>query len=284
MERVLHLLTAWGGVASASQFAGAGVTRRALGAALESGAVERLRRGWFALATLPVDERRAVALGGVLTCASALAARGLWVLESERLHVAVPPHASERSAPPGVVLHWRSWDGCGHESGSLDGLRASLLHLLACVPPEDALMTLDSAVNSGAISLDDLLALKALAPTTRGWVLGEVDGGCQSGSETRVRRLGQRLRVVVRTQVEIERVGHVDVVFGERLVLETDGRTFHSGSAQIEEDYRRSLELAAQGYLCIRLSTKQVLQTWGRTETVIRALVDRREHLWGVRR
>lgn len=284
MERVLQILTECGGVASSGQLTAAGATRRGLQAALDAGVAVRLRRGWIGLAALPAAEKRAVACGGILTCASALAARGLWVLESGRLHVAVPRHASERRAPRDVVLHWRSWEGCGPESGSLDGIRSSLLHLLACVPAEDALMTFDSALHSGSIALDDLTALRPLAPVTRRWVLDEVDGGAASGLETRVRRCGRRLRVVVRTQVLVPGVGRVDVVLGERLVIETDGREFHSGSTQIEEDYRRSLALADQGYLCIRLSTRQVIDDWVRTEAVIARLVARGEHLWRSRR
>lgn len=284
MERVLRILAENGGVASTARLTAAGATRRGVQSALDAGEALRLRRGWVALASLPLAERRAVAAGGILTCASALASRGLWVLESGRLHVAVPSHASERRAARGVVLHWRTWEGAGAESDSLDGVRSSLLHLLACVPPEDALMTFDSAVNSGVIALDDLLALRPLAPVMRRWVFDEIDPGSQSGLETRIRRCGRRLRVAVRTQVSIPGVGRVDVVLGERLVVETDGREFHSGSVQIEEDYRRSLELAARGFLCLRLSSRQVIDDWARTEAVIARSVGRGEHLWRYRR
>jgi len=279
----MHVLAGLDGVATTAQLARAGFTARDLRAAVDSGAVLRLRRGWFALPAVPLDQRCAVAAGGVLSCASGLDARGLWVLETGRLHVAVPPHSSERRAGDGTVLHWRAWEGCGPETSSLDGLRSSLLHLLACVDGENALMTFDSAVNSGAIALDDLLALRGLAPTGKQWVFDEVDPLSQSGLETRVRRCGRRLGVRVRSQVPIPRVGRVDVLLGERLVFEPDGRAFHSGSHQLEEDYRRSLELAAQGYLCIRLSTRQIIASWERTEDVIRGLVQRKEHLWSGR-
>ncbi|PPI20254.1 hypothetical protein C5D34_00350 [Rathayibacter sp. AY1B1] len=284
MERVVQVLAGLDGVATSEQLRRAGVTPRQLRAAVERGAVLRLRRGWYAVPAVPSAQRRAVAAGGVLTCASALSSRGLWVLESEQLHVAVPPHASERRGGNGVLLHRRRWEGCGHETSSLDGLRSSLLHLLACVDGEDALMTFDSAVNSGAVDLDDLLGLRALAPAGKRWVFDEIEPRAQSGLETRVRRCGRRLRVRVRSQVDVPRVGRVDVVLGDRLVLEPDGRAFHSGSHQLEEDYRRSLELAAQGYLCLRLSTRQIVGSWDRTEAVIRGLVRRREHLWSALR
>ncbi|PPG89532.1 hypothetical protein C5C00_05960 [Rathayibacter rathayi] len=279
MERVVEVLAGLGGVATTAQLLRSGISARTVRDAVECGAVLRLRRGWFALPSVPLDERRAVAAGGVLSCASALASRGLWVLDTEQLHVAVPPHSSERRGGNCVLLHWREWEGCGSETPSLDGLRSSLLHLLACVDGEDALMSFDSAVNSGAIDLDDLFALRSRAPAAKRWVFDEVEPGAQSGLETRVRRCGRRLRVRVRSQAAVPRVGRVDVILGERLVFEPDGRAFHSGSHQLEEDYRRSL-----GYLCIRLSTRQIVGSWSETEAVIRGLVRRKEHLWSTRR
>ncbi|AZZ55681.1 type IV toxin-antitoxin system AbiEi family antitoxin domain-containing protein [Rathayibacter iranicus] len=284
MDRLWQVLLEQHGVATTAQFAASGVSVRTLQGAVREGAVLRLRRGWFALPSVSEDERRAVSLGGVLTCGSALSARGLWVLDTGRLHVAVPSHSSERRGGPGVTLHWRRFEGCGVETASLDGVRTSLLHLVSCVDGEDALMTLDSAVNSGTIPLDDLLALRPLASAGRQWVFGEIDPLCQSGLETRIRRCGRRLGVRVRTQVVIRDVGRVDVILGDRLVVEPDGRRFHSGSVQIEEDYRRSLELTAQGYLCLRLSYRQVVSSWERTEAAIAAMLARGEHLWPARR
>ena len=84
----------------------------------------------------------------------------------------------------------------------------------------------------------------------------------------------------VRTQVEISGVGRVDVLIGERLVLELDGRGFHDDDHSFEEDRRRDLELHRLGYVVIRLSYRQVMEQWPRAEQVIRVLVQRRDHMW----
>lgn len=279
MDRLIAALVERAGVASAAQLASAGCTRRMLASAVRDGLVLRLRRGWFALPSVPVAERAAVAAGGVLTCASALAARGVWVLAEGPLHVAVPPNAV-RASSRGVLLHWREWPGCGAETSSRDGVRASVLHTVACLPEEEAVMALDSVLDKGLLRHDDLMELRMLAPVGRRRAFDLVVRGCQSGLETRIRLAAVRLGTRVRAQVEIPGVGRVDNVIGECLVVETDGRAFHSGSFQLEEDYRRTLALLARGFVVMRLSSHQVLHAWPETEASLVRLIRRRQHLW----
>ncbi|MWV59459.1 endonuclease domain-containing protein [Rathayibacter sp. VKM Ac-2754] len=279
MDRILLALAARGGVASARQLASAGCTRHFLELAVRDGLVLRLRRGWFALPSVSIDERRAVAAGGVLTCASALASRKVWVLAERELHVAVAPNAV-RSPARGVRLHWSEWPGCGRESSSRDGIRASILHAVECLPEEEAVMALDSVVDKGLLPYDDLIGLSSLASAGRRRVFDLVVRGCQSGLETRIRLAGMRLRARVRAQVPVEGVGSVDNVIGDCLAVETDGRAFHTGSVQLEEDYRRTLALQARGFVVVRLSSRQVLHEWPATEATLARLVRRRVHLW----
>jgi very-short-patch-repair endonuclease len=279
MEELLVVLAELGGVASAAQLASAGCSRHHLQSALRAGAVLRVRRGWYALASVDPAELAAVRAGGLLTCVSALAARGVWVLSEDALHLAVPPNAV-RSPARGLRLHWREWEGCGPESSSRDGIRACVLHAVACLPEEEAVMALDSVVDKGLLSFEDLMDLRGLAPVGRRRVFDLVVPGCQSGLETRVRLAGVRLGVRVRAQVFVPGVGHVDTVLGDCLAAETDGRAFHAGSVQLEEDYRRTLALQARGFVVVRLSSRQVLHDWARTEASLAQLIHRRQHLW----
>lgn len=246
---------------------------------MRGGVVLRVRRGWFALPSVRPAELAAVAAGGVLTCASALASRGVWVLAERELYVAVAPNAV-RSPSRGVLLHWREWPGCGAESSSLDGIRASVLHAVVCLPEEEAVMALDSVLDKGLLPYDDLMMLRTLAPMGRRRVFDLVVPGCQSGLETRIRLAAVRLRAPVRAQVYVPGVGLVDNIIGDCLAVETDGRAFHTGSVQLEEDYRRTLALQARGFVVVRLSSRQVLHDWPATEAALAALVRRRVHLW----
>ncbi|TCL84461.1 uncharacterized protein DUF559 [Rathayibacter sp. PhB179] len=141
-------------------------------------------------------------------------------------------------------------------------------------------MALDSAAYNGVLPYDDLMDLRAMVPVEKRRVFDLVEPLCQSGLETRIRLAAVRLGARVRAQVPVEGVGHVDNVLGDCLAVETDGRRFHTGSTQLEEDYRRSLALQALGFVVVRLSSRQVLHSWPQTEAVLRLLVQRRKHLW----
>jgi very-short-patch-repair endonuclease len=110
-----------------------------------------------------------------------------------------------------------------------------------------------------------------------------VDMSAESGLETKARLRLRALGIPYRAQVRISRVGYVDLLVGERLVIELDGEAWHSGPIAYSEDRRRDLELMRQGFVVMRLSFAQVMSEWALVESVIRAIVARREHLWSTR-
>jgi very-short-patch-repair endonuclease len=78
--------------------------------------------------------------------------------------------------------------------------------------------------------------------------------------------------------VVIAGVGRVDLLIGERLVLELDGAEWHTGIDAIERDRRRDRELVARGYLVMRVTYRQLLERWDEVEAQILRLVRRDEH------
>jgi very-short-patch-repair endonuclease len=72
-------------------------------------------------------------------------------------------------------------------------------------------------------------------------------------------------------QLRIDRVGIVDLVVEDRLVIETDGREFHDTPAQFVEDRRRDRELAGHRYRVLRFTQQQVLHSWPECEAAILA-------------
>ncbi|NQX05658.1 type IV toxin-antitoxin system AbiEi family antitoxin domain-containing protein [Rathayibacter sp. VKM Ac-2856] len=273
------LLAAGGGFAPASALRAAGIDRTTLERALSAGDVVRVRRGWYALAGVPEIELAAVRAGGVLTCVSLLHALGLWTTERPGLHITLGD-SSVHSVRPGAVGHWRRWPGQGRRSFSQDGIGSAILNLITCIGEDDAIVTIDSALNSGLLDADELPALRALAPAGKRNLFARVDGRSQSGLETKTRLSMRRRNVLVRPQVLIPRVGRVDEVIGDRMVLETDGYRYHSSVEQFHEDPRRDLELARQEYLCIRLDNHQIMDDWPRTEAALFTMIGRNEHLW----
>ncbi|MGA1835746.1 DUF559 domain-containing protein [Herbiconiux sp. 11R-BC] len=176
------------------------------------------------------------------------------------------------------MVHRPSW--ARPSRSAVDDIAVALACATVCQPQLDAIVTLDSALALGLVSPSSLADVLAPLPAKYRAYLGLVDPASQSGLETkaRVRLQGRGLRT--RSQVEIPGVGHVDLLIGERLVLELDGYAWHSKKKDFNEDRRRGLELARLGYTLLRLSYEQVTYSWDACETTILDLVRRREHLW----
>lgn len=276
------LLARRGGIAQISTLEADGASRLRLQKLVDCGAILRPRRGWYALPNADPLLLRATALGGVVTCISALRKFDVWCVDDQRLHLAIPAHSGHlprRSG--GLALHYSS-RVVTHEAPRIVSVLDALVEQFGCQSGENVVVALDSALNKGLIRLSDLDELRSRVPK-KYWPLIEcADGNCESGLETKVRlRLGRRgLRY--RTQAGIPGVGRVDVLIGDRLVLETDGLDFHTGKAAIN-DRERDLVLHRLGYIVVRVSYDMVMYRWDEVEAVINAYVGRREHRWSTR-
>lgn len=259
-------------------------------AAVRSHEIRRVRNGWFATPDAHPDLVRAVRVGGTATAATVARLHRLWIQDDDRLHVRVR-HSTGRLASPtdrrmpldreqhGVCVHYSIRGGLDL---ARDPLTLALAEMFACADPDSVLATVDSAIERGVLQMGHLDLLRQWMPRSRRRLIDRVDPGSQSGLETRVRLLLRSKRVGFRAQADIEGVGYVDFLVGERLVLEVDGRAFHTGEA-FEEDRRRDFVLTTRGYLVLRLSYRQVMQDWERTRAGILALVSRGDHRWSGR-
>ncbi len=163
-----------------------------------------------------------------------------------------------------------------------DPLTVALAEMFACTDSSDVLSSIDSALERGKLQLEHLDLIRTWMPRSRRHLIDRADPDSQSGLETRVRLLLLSRRIAFKAQVDIDGVGRVDFVVGDRLVIEVDGRAFHTGSA-FEEDRRRDFVLSMRGYLVLRLSYRQVIDDWERTRAGILALIARGEHRWAGR-
>ncbi|WP_374947145.1 endonuclease domain-containing protein [Agreia sp.] len=120
-------------------------------------------------------------------------------------------------------------------------------------------------------------------PTKYGPYLELVDPSAQSGLETKARLRLRSLNIPYRAQVAIDRVGRVDLVIGDRFVVELDSKTWHTSFAAYTEDRRRDLALVERGYVVLRVTYDQVMNQWPAVERAVRAVVRRGEHRWAAR-
>jgi len=280
-----------GGAANYGYLAASGVPRAVVQRAVRSGEIRRVRNGWFAVPEAPTDVVRAVRVGGTLTGASVARLHGLWLLPDRMLHVRVPSTAS-RLRDPGdrtrrlaaeahrVCVHYSRAPGTGR---ARDMLVRALTEMFLCDPGDAAIVAVDSALNLRELNPGGLAELRANLSPAQQQRLAFVNAGSDSGLETLLRLFCVRQRMRVRTQVRIRGVGRVDLLVGDRLVLELDGEGFHTG-IEFENDRRRDFELVQLGYLVVRISYKMLLHDRERVEAGILALVRRDEHLWSASR
>ncbi|MCS5498735.1 endonuclease domain-containing protein [Cnuibacter physcomitrellae] len=138
--------------------------------------------------------------------------------------------------------------------------------------------TLDSVLNRRLMTPSELSDALAVLPEKHRALLARTDGSAQSGLETKV-RLGLRSRRVrVRPQVWIPGLGRVDLLVGDRLIIEVDGYQTHGTPTGFKEDRRRDREAAAQGYLVLRFTHWDVCYDWARCLQSILDIVRRGEH------
>jgi very-short-patch-repair endonuclease len=297
-----------GGVCRTSDLEHAGLSRRAIAAAVARGEVERVRRGVFVHPAVAGDIKRAVRVGGRLACVSAAHLHGLRVLNRpDELHVLVGPHSTRMRHPldsrvhisardPSVHLHW---SGPPHSSGrgaSADlgsaafvSLADCLAQMLVCLPALDALCALDAArerVDWRADCpqlLDDRAFQRLLErlPATARRVAERSITGSQAIGETVARERFRAAGIPVRSQVRLPGGYWADLLIGERLVFEVDGEGPHLLPGQFDRDRERWGWLKAIGYVHLSYSHTQVLEKWDSIETVVRMLMRRGAHLAG---
>jgi hypothetical protein len=267
-------LCRFGHVASVSELRRRGLSAAEVAAVRKHPFCYRLRRGWYACADLNSNEKIAADCGGRVDCVSTLRMQKIWVGDERgRLHLRLPAHggrASQRLAATHrrVVAHWLRPTRRGTKLyvSTFDALRQAM----DCLPPDDLIAAIESAVHLRKLSREDALRLIASAPTRLRKLLREVDTEfrAQSGLETKVRLRFTRLGYRVEPQAYVPGVGHVDNLIEDIVALETNGRD-HEGSRS--NDYYRDLGTAAWGIRVLIADPALINEHWD----VIQAVVER---------
>lgn len=231
--------------------------------ALNSGALVRIARGWFASAEAARPVIAAVKAGGRLGCLSGCKLYGLWTPTHLDDHIIVGRGAKVRNS---------SWHR--HRAKlpkeAMFSVEDCLRQVVRHHDAESALMVLESAVNLKKVTHTVAQEIAASGSVKKQRLLSHVDRGAGSGSETRVRLFIQQHRFSVRSQVTIEDVGRVDMLVGKSLIIECDSKAHHTDPT---EDRRRDLAAIRQGYFVLRLSFGQVHDDWPNTRLVLLKLL-----------
>jgi len=268
---VVKALRAHGGVARTAALLAAGCTSRQVAIRVRAGEVHRLRRGIFALAGADPTLVRAIDLGGVVTCASALAHHGVALLSRpDQPHVAVEQgFTSAARNIAGVRLHYV-------RPGSLTGAEqwhdvvTGLDEAGRCLTQRAHLVAIDHALHNGLVRPDQIAAFTRSPMARRDWLLAHADARAESPPESLMRLALMDAGLAVHPQRFISGVGRVDFVVEDSLVVEVDGQQHHDDPRAFQRDRSRDRQLVREGYAVLRFTYADIC---GRDSTALGAEV-----------
>ena len=254
-------LARFGMLARRSDLLALGHPRSRVSAAVQSGTVHVPRRGWIAAPGADPRALRAVQLGGKLGGASALAHRGIWVDNPPRLVVSTAPTASRlpdlRSGEHRVWLAERFAETT--DAPWRVSVRDAILQYGLVAGRDEVIATMDSALFQRLLTWQEASGLLPLVREAARPGIRELDGLAMSGTESRMRVALRRRGVKVRTQVSIRRVGQVDLVVDDWLIVECDSKKFHDDESQQITDRRRDGNAALSSYGSARFHHSQIM-------------------------
>ncbi|MGM7699703.1 endonuclease domain-containing protein [Microbacterium sp. A84] len=171
------------------------------------------------------------------------------------------------------------WDDGAARLGQLPPVRNALLQIAVCMGEESFFVALESALRHSSLPPDGLRWLGERLPEELLWLLAFAHSDADSGLESLVRLRLHHLGISVQTQISIEGVGEVDMVIGNRLIIEADGRENHEREAKRHKDLVRDAKAAALGYETLRFDYAMIVHDWEIVKAAIIAKVTASAHL-----
>lgn len=256
----LDLVRRSGGVVPRRQLVELGL-RHATDRAVASGALVLLARRWVAIpaARSAVNEARAVR--GVLAGTSAALHHGWAVAHpAERPVVIVPRNHGHKR--PHLDVRRRDLPAEAARQGVLTPV-ATVIDCACALDFGDALAVADSALRSGRVHREELLAAARRVPSRfRAGVLRVIEHADRAAanpfeSVARARAIEVGLDVVAQHWIDGRRPDMTDVA--RRIVIECDSYEWHASPEQFRADVRRYTELTIAGWIVVRLVWEDVM-------------------------
>jgi very-short-patch-repair endonuclease len=264
-----------GGVVHTGDLRRHGFSKNDIADAVARGGLRRVRRSWVVGADADGRRIAAAAVSGRTTCVTEAGLSGVWVPPHDGTHVAVPRNAARFDAF-GLVVHWAPGPAPTTAHAPRDHPLNVLFHVARCLPPREALAVWESAVRTGYVDARHLTDVAWGSTTARDYarvVSTLSDSGLESILVEGLRALG----IAFRQQAWLE--GHpVDVLVGDRLVLQVDGFEHHR-AADRRRDLRHDARLSLLGYTVLRFDFFQLLFEWAAVEETLVHAVAQGRHL-----
>ncbi|MCU1439772.1 MAG: uncharacterized protein JWP85_769 [Rhodoglobus sp.] len=291
MRDVADYLTENGAVAHVTTLRSAGYPPDRVENAAAAGKVLRVRRGIYASPWASHELVRAARVGGRLAGTSAARAHGIWAPPSRHLVVEVSNSATrlrdpdDASRPLGdrddVRVLWAPLPRPIAQGLGISPVLETLRQCILTVPEHFAVAIIDSALRTHPIDRTDLAAIQRAVPARFARLFSRVNPAAESGTESVLRVMLGQAGVTARPQVAVplSDLDRVDLLIGDRLVIECDSEAHHGSRADRLRDLRRDAELAALGFIVLRFDYSQVMFEPDAVLAAVLAYVDRGLHL-----
>ncbi|WP_347754416.1 type IV toxin-antitoxin system AbiEi family antitoxin domain-containing protein [Agrococcus sp. ProA11] len=267
------------GILTRAQLHAIGWTSAQLEQAVATGRLIRVRPGWFAGEPVDPEVLAAVKAYGCSSCFSALRLHGVWVPEGRGAHVRLPRHRQRRRRA-GEPKRCRPFGVQPPVASAIDSLEVAFRCVLRCGSREEIVVVIDSILQRRLASRHTLEDWMDDAPFAVRALAALADGNAESGTESMVRFRLWRRRLATRIQVRVMEGIRVDLLIGDRLIIECDSREHHTEAGAYESDRRRDRRLIARGFIVLRLTYRQIHDEWPEIEREILAIVRRGDHRW----
>lgn len=260
------------------------IGRRALDRAVADGFLERRAQGIYAsAATAPSDARLAAEAGGVLIGASAARHWGWELLRVPGTVTVAVRHHRRTSTPRRVRIVLRPLPEEEIAEGIVTTRLRTVLDCSVLLPFEEALAVADSALRSGSLDHDDLIAgaRRSRGPGRRAKlrVATLADGNAANPFESalRVRCLDAGLGVDCQVPIRVGRHRfRVDLADStRRIVVEGDSFAHHASPEAFARDCIRYTELTVAGWTVLRMPYRAVVDDPDWCRAMLQAAVDR---------
>ncbi|WP_404443742.1 endonuclease domain-containing protein [Microbacterium marinum] len=270
-----------GGIGRRADLRSAGCGENVIRTLVRDRVAVSVRRAWIALPSADPVLVAAADVGGRVTCLTYARMRGWWMPPGADtgIHLHMRPGGGGGRTPPGWTgtLHWTKPIVAAVPCAQTASVHDALAHIAACVPAADARVIWESASRTERMSPAVLRGVRWPSLAARA-LAASVEGLSDSGLETIIAVSLRRMGVRVRQQVWI--AGRpVDLLAGERLVVQVDGFEFHADSAQRTRDIAHDVELRLRGYTVLRFSYAQVVHDLPAVERMLQHALAQRLHV-----
>lgn len=263
-------------IATTRSLRNAGYRDAEIRTAIRGGSLVRIREGVVAIPDCHPSVVEAALIGGRVAGASAAGLLGLWAPPHRRLVVEVPRGAHVPATDATIIR-----GPAGPNRFGVTPATELVAQILRSEPPHFAIAVLDSMLRRSGMTRAEIEFAAAGLPRRLRRRLALIDPRAESGTESIVRVLLALEGIIATPQVRVpfSDLDRLDLVIGDRLVIECDSRAHHSTPTELDRDNARDLMLTALGFYVIRIRYRAAVNDPAGVVAAIRAVMDAGLHL-----